>query len=46
MDQHTNKFLKDKNRKASPARVDRYDRIMKSDFEKKTGPFFHKKGKE
>jgi len=41
-----NKFLKDKNRKASPAMVDRYDRIMTSDFEKKTGPFFDKKGKE
>ena len=41
-----NKYLKDKKRKASPAMVDRYHRIMTSDFEKKTGPFFGKKSKK
>jgi hypothetical protein len=41
-----NKFLKDKKRKASPAMIDRYHKIMTSDFEKKTGPYFNKKGKK
>ena len=41
-----NKTLKDKKRTASPAMVDHYHKVMTSDFEKKTGPFFDKKGKE
>ena len=35
-----NKTLKDKKRTASPAMVDHYHKVMTSDFEKKTGPFF------
>ena len=41
-----NKTLKDKKHTASPAMVDHYHKVMTSDFEKKTGPFFDKKGKE
>ena len=39
-----NKTLKDKKHSASPAMIDHYDKVMTSDFEKKTGPFF--KGKK
>ena len=36
----TRDTLKDKKRTASPAMVDHYHKVMTSDFEKKTGPFF------
>ena len=35
-----NKTLKDKKRTAGPAMVDHYHKVMTSDFEKKTGPFY------
>ena len=35
-----NETLKRKKRSASPAMVDHYDKVMTSDFEKKTGPYF------
>ena len=39
-----NENLKNKKRSASPSEVDHYNKVMTSDFEKKTGPFF--KGKK
>ena len=38
-----NKTLKNKKHTASPGMIDHYHKVMTSDFEKKTGPFFNKK---
>ena len=38
-----NKTLKEKKHTASPNMIDHYHKVMTSDFEKKTGPFFSKK---
>ena len=38
-----NENLKRKKRSASPSEVDHYNKVMTSDFEKKTGPFFEGK---
>ena len=38
-----NKTLKEKKHTASPNMIDHYHKVMTSDFEKKTGPFFDKK---
>jgi hypothetical protein len=41
-----NKTMKEKKHSASPGMIDHYNKVMTSDFEKKTGPFFNKKGKK
>ena len=35
-----NKTLKEKKHTAGPGMIDHYHKVMTSDFEKKTGPFF------
>ena len=38
-----NKTLKEKKHPAGPGMIGHYHKVMTSDFEKKTGPFFNKK---
>jgi len=38
-----NETLKRKKHSAGPGMIDHYHKVMTSDFEKKTGPFFSKK---
>ena len=38
-----NETLKRKKHSAGPGMIDHYHKVMTSDFEKKTGPFFDKK---
>jgi hypothetical protein len=35
-----NKTMKEKKHSAGPGMIDNYQKVMTSDFEKKTGPFF------